>query len=671
MTFEYSFWLYTIPLLMIALVFLFNITSRARKRFLQVFTSEVLADRMLVAYSPLLRSLKNSLLLLGIALIACSLARPQWGFDYQEVTSKGIDIVFALDTSKSMLAEDIRPNRLERAKLAILDFVNELNGDRVGLIAFAGSAFLQCPPTLDYNAFKLSLEAIDTDIIATGGTDLAAAVSEASSTFTKTSAHKILILITDGEDLEGAGQSRALKAKGEGITIYTVGVGTSQGEIIPLVNKQGGRDYLRDTSGNIVKTRLDEEALIRIASTTDGFYVPLGPTGEGLREIYTEGLGSLPKEDMNTRMQKIPLERFQWPLGLALVLLLLEPLVSTRRIGFKRRQTLSQLSLLALLLYPSISDASPQEAYKAYEQEDYAKAAILYGQAISKDKQDSRLPYNQGASAYQAGDYGLAEKSLRSALKVSPVEMQDKVFYNLGNTRFQQGEKLLGESKTQETIEAWEDAINQYENALELNPGYENASHNLEYVKERLEKLKQEEEQKQEQQQEEEKDQKNDDSSSSSENDSTDKNSEEDQQEKQSKKESSSQDGNDESQSSQSKPNKSNENNPQEEPSPTENGADQSQEPSQQQADESTYKQEMSNNSQEKEVSNEGTGASSQQQQSSSSEKGEAELSQDAMTRQEARKLLDSLKDSEKKLPVHYFGNPQNSSHDEKPKKNW
>ena len=245
-----------------------------------------------------------------------AIARPQKGFEWHEVKRMGIDILFAVDTSRSMLAEDLTPNRLERARLGILDFVARLDGDRVGLIPFAGSAFALCPLTLDYDAFRESLNALDTELIPRQGTDLASAIKEAERLFDENgNNHRVLVLLTDGEDLQGDVLDAAKAAAKNGMSIYTVGVGSAEGATIPVHYQNGRADYVRDADGKVVHTMLDESTLKKIADETNGLYVPLGRGAEGLTTIYQEKLRLVPQSELNQRMQRIPLERFEWPLG--------------------------------------------------------------------------------------------------------------------------------------------------------------------------------------------------------------------------------------------------------------------------------------------------------------------------------------------------------------------
>lgn len=278
------------------------------------------------------KKVKAILILVSIALMLFAALRPQWGFSWQEVKRRGLDIIIAVDTSNSMLAEDVLPNRLKRSKLAIEDLVKKLKGDRVGLIAFSGTAFLQCPLTSDYNGFLLSLDDLSVNTIPVGGTSLSNAIYTAINSFEGgEEENKVLVIITDGEDLEGGVDKAILRAKGSGVSIYCIGVGTQEGEIIPIHDDNGKLTFLKDREGNIVKTRLSEEVLQKAALSTGGMYVRSTGTEFGLELIYEQRLSRLEKEDIKSRMEKKYKERFQLPLIIVLVLLFIEPFVGDRR----------------------------------------------------------------------------------------------------------------------------------------------------------------------------------------------------------------------------------------------------------------------------------------------------------------------------------------------------
>jgi Ca-activated chloride channel family protein len=271
------------------------------------------------------------LLVAALALLLLALAGPKWGFHWEEVHREGVDIVVALDTSRSMLAEDVKPNRLARAKLAIEDLVKRLRGDRIGLVAFAGSAFVQCPLTLDYEAFTESLHAVNVGIIPKGGTALTEAIHAGLEAFEgRQGRHEALILITDGEDHEGHVDDAAKEAADAGVKIYTVGIGTAEGDLIPLT-VDGQQTFLKDRRGQVVKSRLDEETLQKIATTTGGAFVHATSGDFGLDTVYDDFIGKMEKRELTSTMERRYEERFQIPLLLALLFVAFEPLVGDRR----------------------------------------------------------------------------------------------------------------------------------------------------------------------------------------------------------------------------------------------------------------------------------------------------------------------------------------------------
>ncbi len=274
---------------------------------------------------------RAAMLLAALALLVLSLAGPQWGFHWEEVHREGVDLIVALDTSRSMLAEDVKPNRLGRAKLAVEDLVKQLHGDRIGLVAFAGSAFVQCPLTLDYEAFSESLRAVDVGIIPKGGTALAEAINAGVDALEEHQGkHEALILITDGEDHDGRVDEAAKQAADKGIKIYTVGIGTPGGDLIP-VTVDGHQAFLKDRKGNVVKSRLDDETLKQVATTTGGAYVHGEGPAIGLDEVYNTYIGKMEKRELKSAMERRFEERFQLPLLFAVALLALEPLIGESR----------------------------------------------------------------------------------------------------------------------------------------------------------------------------------------------------------------------------------------------------------------------------------------------------------------------------------------------------
>ena len=295
------------------------------------------ADKRLVAeiapsMSTALKAVRMAMVALSFLLCVTALARPQWGFIWQEVKHTGIDMMIAIDVSKSMLATDVKPDRLERSKFAVKDLVKKLSGDRVGLIAFSGTAFLQCPLTIDYNGFLLALDDLTTATIPRPGTAITAAIREAINVLKgPDTKYKVLVIITDGEDLEGDALKAAKDAADLGIKIYCIGVGTTEGELIPAVGRDGARGYLADKRGNVVKTKLNEDILKQVAISTGGSYVRATQGEFGLVLLYDKSISKLEKRDIDAKMRKQYQERYQYFLALALILLFLEPLIPERK----------------------------------------------------------------------------------------------------------------------------------------------------------------------------------------------------------------------------------------------------------------------------------------------------------------------------------------------------
>jgi Ca-activated chloride channel family protein len=270
------------------------------------------------------------MLVLVVALIGLALARPQWGEQAEIAQALGEDVLFLLDCSRSMLAQDVRPNRLTRAKLATLDFVQRHGRGRVGLVAFAGQAFLQCPLTFDYDAFRESLMAVDENTIPIQGTDLARALDEGFLAMEKDDRRKVMVLLTDGEDLEKAGVKKAQALSEKGVKIFSIGVGTQAGAEIQIVNAQGAVESLRDERGKPVESHLDDATLRAVAEATRGQYVPLGSLGEGMTSVRRALLASSDAPGLS-QARKLGVDRYEYFVAAVIVLLLVESLIGTRR----------------------------------------------------------------------------------------------------------------------------------------------------------------------------------------------------------------------------------------------------------------------------------------------------------------------------------------------------
>ena len=515
-TFVHPVWLLIGLLFAVAILILGARLDRKRRLALAAFSSR--RNGAASSLSRTRRGVKRALLVAGALLGCATLARPQWGIRWEEAQRRGLDLLFALDTSKSMLAPDLKPDRLTRAKLAIRDLVAKFDGDRVGLVAFAGDAFLQCPLTLDRGVFEQTLDALDTTTIFRGGTDVGRAIDVARSALHNQPANrKLLVFLTDGEDLENHAVQQARAAAADGIRIYTVGVGTPGGELIPLAGEPG--QFARDDKGGFVRSQLDENTLQAIARVTGGDYRRLGVDGRGLEALYQDVLAKLPREDLHSRMHQIPIERFQWPLGFSILFLALEPLVGERRrrsvleaepekrwpkLALLRRRVVVTLAIAAVTAVAQSANASPRDAERAYHAGKFKQSADEYGRALAHSPNDVKLQYNLGVAAYKNGEFAKAGDALGRSLHSDRLDLQENAYYDLGNVLFRVGQETVAK-QPEVTTERWKKSIASYESALKLNPKDQDAIYNRDLVKRKLAALEQQQKQKDEQKKKEDK----------------------------------------------------------------------------------------------------------------------------------------------------------------------
>ena len=523
-------WLAAGLLACLVLLLVWRIVDARQRAALSRFISAHLLTELTQSISVVRRRVQRGLFLAAVALLFVALAGPLVGYNWEQISRRGNEIVFAIDTSRSMSTPDIKPNRLARAKLAIDDFVNQLDGDAVGIVAFAGSAFLVCPITLDYGAFHETLNAIDTNTIPRGGTNISSAIREAQTALRRRPASdEILILVTDGEDLEGSALAAAQSAKQEdGMRIFTVGVGTASGDLIPVPPDQGG-GFVKDETGGYVKSHLDEAGLKAIAEATGGFYVPLGTQGEGLETIFTKVLGPMAKHDLASRQQKIFIERYQWPLSASLGALLASLLVGTRRRRGARNASRSRdipdeagapstaglgspqvpqgatarvgslpLLLLTLLILMPLGRgrAGALNAQAAYDKGNFAAAEQDYAAEAKRDPSKPALQYNLGTAAYRAGQFPQAAQAFQQSITKAPssdperLADQEDAYYNLGNALYRAGQKTA-QTSPQETLKTWNDAVKAYETALQLRSNDADSKFNRDVVKRKIAQLQQ------------------------------------------------------------------------------------------------------------------------------------------------------------------------------------
>ena len=506
MRFEHPRLLWSLLVVLPALSAFFWWAWRKKRQLLTQFIAARLLANLTVSVSTERQKARMILIVAAVALLILALARPQIGFNWEEARSRGLDIVVAIDTSRSMLAMDVAPNRLRRAQLAALDLKRLAKSDRLGLVAFAGSAFLQCPLTLDDEAFRQSVEALDVNIIPQGGTALAEAIYAAKGAFKEGSDnHKVLVLFTDGEDHDGHALEAAKTAAKGGLLIFTVGVGTKNGELLRMPDSQGRVEFIKDTDGNAVKSRLNEDLLQEIAEATGGFYRLLSGANT-VDVLYERGLAPLPKSDRASQQIKRYHERYQWLLGLVILLLSGEMFLPERKPAKPAPESTSSpagsavvkaAALIVLWMWPAVAWSSPGNALKQYQSGRYDRALEEYERSLKSKPDDPRLHFNAGAAAFQSKEYDQALAHLNTALITQEVPLQQRAYYNLGNTQYRLGES---EREPQKKQHLWESALKSYESALKLDPKDTDAEFNHDLVKKKLEELKQQQQQQQQQQ---------------------------------------------------------------------------------------------------------------------------------------------------------------------------
>ncbi len=308
-------------------IFLYR-AARVYRKLNERFADKTMIARLTSSFVGRRRALKAFLDIIAILLIGIAIARPQWGLAWKQKTAEGLDILFAVDVSKSMLARDMQPDRLSYARQEIRDFVERLKGDRVGLIGFSGNAFLFSPLTTDYGGFLLALDNTGVDSVSRGGTSIAAAINEALRAFSSApSEQKALILISDGDETEGDAVGSAEAAKKANMEISCIGVGTLEGSNITYGGGSGVAGTIKDENGRIVISKLNETVLAAIAKDTGGIYVRAQPESFGLEKIYEERLSKMKKHQAEESLSRSYQERFQYPLALAFLALFLSTLI--------------------------------------------------------------------------------------------------------------------------------------------------------------------------------------------------------------------------------------------------------------------------------------------------------------------------------------------------------
>lgn len=461
--------IWIVPLL--ALVYLYG--WRKRHRILNGYAGQRMLRRIVPPGVARRRRVAALLALSGIICTVLALTGPQYGFQWQEIERKGIDIIIALDCSRSMLATDIQPTRLDRAKREILDLLNMLEGDRVGLVAFSGTAFLQCPLTIDYPAFYIFLDALAPDYLPVGGSDLTAALQSAQKAFDpQSNADKAVILITDGGHTGKDDPMEAVrKTHTSGIKLFTIGVGSGDG--VPVPDDKGG--FKKDKAGQIILSRLDEALLTRMALATGGSYVRSVAGDIDLETIYGEQIRArMAGAAVKSGRKQIRVDRYQWPLALAVLLLLAARWVPPSI----QAMVLATVCTGVIVVSPSAVEADPlAEGYHAYHKGHYDAALEQFIDGQLQDPENPSLLYNMGNTHYKLKNFEAAQEHFRQALSKAPAELKPRLLYNLGNSAYRRGQL--------------EEAIRNYEAALQLDPEDLQTKENLAFVQQQLQKQQQ------------------------------------------------------------------------------------------------------------------------------------------------------------------------------------
>lgn len=487
MTFEAPLWLLFGPLACLVLLGTWLGHDARQRSALAQFVAQHLRSRLTASVSRSRRYLQRALVLGCLLCLCAALTGPLLGFHMESTTRRGNEVVFALDTSRSMLARDVKPDRLTRAKLAIDDMAKQLNADAVGVVAFAGSAFLVCPPTFDHDTLQQSLQALDTTTIPDGGTNIPSAIRVAQAAFSRSPAKdRILILVTDGENLQGDALAAAkAAATQDGLKIYTVGIGTAEGASIPIPIDQGG-GFVKDASGEVVRSRLDEAGLKAIATATGAAYVHVGDQGEAFDAFLSQAFASVTKHDLVYRQRKVYDERYQWPLAAALIMLLTSLLVGTRRAIARPLPAVTLTLALAGVCFALAALTLPIRSEGADRALDAQNGAGL-GAPIAT--------YDAGTRAYRMGNFAQAAQSFQQSIRSDPassarrVADQEDAYYNLGDALYRAGQQLQ-KSDPLQAMQKWGDAVQAYDTALQLRADDVDSRYNRDFVQRKIVALK-------------------------------------------------------------------------------------------------------------------------------------------------------------------------------------
>ncbi len=496
-----------------------------KRRALERFASAEVLRHLTPSVSWRRQYAKCALVLAAVLFAAISIARPQWGSDVEEIRRKGIDLVVCLDLSKSMLAEDVPPNRAEWAKADLQELLGGLTGDRIGLVAFAGRAEIRCPLTFDYGFFRRVLSELKIGSVAFGGTAIGDGLHKSLECFQDTvKNHKAILLITDGEDHEAFVKEAAEKAREKGVRIFAIGIGdTGEGVRIPVIDEAGNRVYLKDTEGKEVWTKMDPRVLLDAAQITDGGYAPAylkkagDPSGAvtSVRELYARISDKVARKELQGAKEARFKDRFQWPLALAWALLALEPLLRTRKpsagsgrsplradrvagTGASKRVAAAAAALLALFLpLPVRADEfsrALEEGNRLFFEGKFPEAEEKYLQAKTARQEAAEVPYNIANTHFAREDFPKAIEIYGEALRdVRERSLEERIRFNRACAQIRESEKFVADLASSENLQKGLDLLRQAiggcRDVLEIDLEHLGARHNLAIAQLRVKNL--------------------------------------------------------------------------------------------------------------------------------------------------------------------------------------
>lgn len=472
--FEDPIYLYALVLIPVLALIRWWMVIRQRKQ-LRRFGDLGLIYQLMPDVSRLRPLLKFGLLLTALALLIVLLARPQMGTKISHEKRTGIETIIALDISNSMLAEDVAPSRLDRAKMMVENLVDHFTNDKIGLIVFAGDAFVQLPITSDFVSAKMFLSSIDPSLIETQGTDIATAVNMASHSFTQEEGvGKAIIVITDGEDHEGGALEAAKEAKDKGMRVYVLGIGSTKGAPIPIA---GTTDYMRDNTGETVMSALNEDMCKQVAEAGGGAYIHVENNSNAQEQLNQE-LDKLAKKETSTTVYSDYDEQFQAVAILVLLLLIAEicileiknPHLKKLHLFSRKKAATILLLLLALSVQAQTDRDYIRRGNKQFHTGKFAEAEVDYRKAIEKNGKNPQAIYNLGNALMAQKKDSAAIEQFQTAAKLETNQRRKaQSYHNIGVIC--QSHQMFGE------------AIEAYKEALRNNPNDDETRYNLELCK--------------------------------------------------------------------------------------------------------------------------------------------------------------------------------------------